>query len=745
MTKKKQKQVSPRGQQQPQHHHHHRKHAPVLTLYEFIKVTSPTKEESEEDLNTPFNLANQQANQMNTSSRTTEAGEWLLQQEKGLHENENNIEHHQQQEPSVDHSKIFINLEMDNSLLESVDPNKEHTNMEPPVQIIVGEDDEDRNRHDDSKSSPEELPHLSQKVLEENKRPSKEMPLMTNGVQASPILHDSQETVERMKQIVGDSVLESPRDVDEGKEEHHEITSGGASISGKESLQNSTTNHIVAEEKKVEPMPSTEKQDPSSSGNAISSISKKVMDKLQIRRNSIGKKDLSHITKMTLITERPTNTNICSCLVTLAKPITHEELLNRLRKRVLTKYPRFRSIVNHDYESFFEYENIDLEKHIRYLRVPKSGMHEYTAQEEKALLQEYLGKISMEPLDFSRPLWELVVIDNCPALGYILMFRMHHAMGDGTSLLMFLSQFCDQGEEHFKLEIFALKDRFLAKAVSKLETVPLVGLVVRFFKFLWFLFGLFLVFLKWMKILILTGPDKSVFKTAISTEKRLGWCKPFDMSDIKHVGKTFNNATVNDVILNSLSGALMRFTERRTDKKAAKRVTFSIPVNIRMSNDEFGKLSNKFGFMLVPVDLTTRDPVERLRYVKRLTEKTKSLPEPFFTYNFAKLTYILPSEMILFLVAFLSKWITCVFTNLIGSSTELSTNSIPVTEIVTFAPSPVGVGLAFAVSSYNGKLILSAVSDVLTVADPMEIITDFENDLEQIIAMSKSNQLDNTN
>ncbi|KAG2377581.1 hypothetical protein C9374_009097 [Naegleria lovaniensis] len=727
MAKRKQKQgqLSPRGQQQ----HHHRKHAPSLTLDEFIRVTSPTKEESEGDdlLNNTQSKDLLNHDQQENHSRNTAIGsstdEEILQQQQG--DGHDQQLHHHNKQPS-NNSKII--LQMDNSLLErepkKEHPNEEHTDVQ--IKVVAEEDTHPKPSYDDLSHKVEEYGHQE----------------MMDGVQASnsEILQESQETFERVKQIVGADVQESPRDIDEGKEEHLERNDGNSST---RSIRTSNTN-LVEEKQKGETSSevSLEKQT-SSSESAISSIAKKVVGTLPIRRNSIGKKDLSHITKMTLITDRPTNTTICSCLLTLAKPITHEELLSRLRKRVLSKYPRFRSIVSHDYQSFLEYENIDLEKHVRYLRVPKSGIKEYTAQEEKALLQEFLGKISMEPLDFSKPLWELIVIDNCPALGYLLMFRMHHAMGDGTSLLMFLSQFCDQGEEHFKLEIFAIKDRFLAKAVSKLESVPVIGLIVRFFKFLLFLFGLFLVFIKWMKLLILNGQDRSVFKTAISTEKRVGWSKPFDVSDIKHVGKTFNNATVNDVVLNSLSGALMRFTERRTDKESAKRVTFSMPVNIRMSNDEFEKLSNKFGFILVPVDLKTRDPVARLRYVKKVTDKTKSLPEPFFTYNFAKLTYILPAEIVFFLVAFLSKWITCVFTNVVGSSTELSADSIPVTEIVTFAPSPVGVGLAFAVSSYNGKLCLSAISDVLTVSDPMELITDFENDLEQIIAISKSNELGN--
>lgn len=51
-------------------------------------------------------------------------------------------------------------------------------------------------------------------------------------------------------------------------------------------------------------------------------------------------------------------------------------------------------------------------------------------------LQDYITKISMEPLPFSRPLWDVNVIKypTSTAAG-TLIFRLHHALGDGYSLM----------------------------------------------------------------------------------------------------------------------------------------------------------------------------------------------------------------------------------------------------------------------------------------------------------------------
>ncbi|EFC45044.1 hypothetical protein NAEGRDRAFT_57890 [Naegleria gruberi] len=470
-------------------------------------------------------------------------------------------------------------------------------------------------------------------------------------------------------------------------------------------------------------------------------VAKRVLEKLsintEIRKTSF--KDLSHVTKMTLITQEPTNSNICCAFVTLESPISHEDLRSRLDKRVVQQYARFRSTVSNDYNTFCDQGSIDIEQHIRYMRVLKSGNREYSETEEHELVRELLGKLVCEPFDFSKPLWECIVIDNCPAMGYLLLFRIHHAIGDGSSLVMFFSQFCDQGEEHFKEELHERKGKLISKTIRSLEHVPVIGYIIRMIAFMWLLWGLLMVALKWISMII-RGGDKSLFKTKVSTEKQVSWTRAFDIADVKLVAKKIcNNSTVNDIVLNSLSGALLRFTERRSNNESNMKVTLSVPVNIRLEEEEFNNLSNKFGFMLVPLNLKnlSRNPESRLLQIKKVMDKSKRLPEPFFTYQSCRLVNILQKSTVSTIYKFVSNWVSAVFTNIVGSSTQLTVENVKVSNLVVFAPSPASVGLSFAVSSHNGKLVLGVCADTLT-ANPQELVKDFENDLDQIISMAKS-------
>ena len=293
-----------------------------------------------------------------------------------------------------------------------------------------------------------------------------------------------------------------------------------------------------------------------------------------------------------------------------------------------------------------------------------------------------------------------------------------------------------KGEEHFKDQFISLKEKFLAKA-SNLRNVPVIGCVYKFVQLLLFLIGLVLVAIKWVALMI-RGSDRSMFKTKMSGEQKLWWSKPFDIADVKLVGKVFHNATVNDIVLNSIAGAMMRYTERRSLKEKYRNVTLSIPVNIRTSDTELEDLSNKFGFMLVPLQLGIRNPELRLRATKKVMDSCKCRPEPFCTYNMARLCNILPPFMVSFIFNFLSRYVTAIFTNVLGSDTCLSTNSIPIREILVFTPMPPSVGLGIATCSYNGNLTLTLCSDTLAISSPNEFMTDFENDLNQIISMAKS-------
>ena len=93
-------------------------------------------------------------------------------------------------------------------------------------------------------------------------------------------------------------------------------------------------------------------------------------------------------------------------------------LLPRYRQR-LAFTPIGRSPVWVDDERF------DLSYHVRQAALPKPGTD--------AQLREFAGQIVSQPLDLSRPLWELWLVEGLEKGGFGLVAKIHHCMVDGVS------------------------------------------------------------------------------------------------------------------------------------------------------------------------------------------------------------------------------------------------------------------------------------------------------------------------
>ncbi len=52
----------------------------------------------------------------------------------------------------------------------------------------------------------------------------------------------------------------------------------------------------------------------------------------------------------------------------------------------------------------------------------------------KEALQRFVGDLASEPLDFNHPLWTVHIVEKYEG-GAAVVFRIHHAMGDGVALM----------------------------------------------------------------------------------------------------------------------------------------------------------------------------------------------------------------------------------------------------------------------------------------------------------------------
>ena len=102
-------------------------------------------------------------------------------------------------------------------------------------------------------------------------------------------------------------------------------------------------------------------------------------------------------------------------------------LRDLLRERLVT-HRRFRSRVVRDATGYYwqEVDDFDLNDHLLRTKLPGRGT--------VADLKKFVGELASQPLDESKPLWQMQLIDNY-AGGQALVVRIHHCIADGIALI----------------------------------------------------------------------------------------------------------------------------------------------------------------------------------------------------------------------------------------------------------------------------------------------------------------------
>ncbi|MGH8808801.1 MAG: wax ester/triacylglycerol synthase domain-containing protein, partial [Noviherbaspirillum sp.] len=90
------------------------------------------------------------------------------------------------------------------------------------------------------------------------------------------------------------------------------------------------------------------------------------------------------------------------------RPMDMDRFLHVMQTRFL-RYSRFRSRVVHDMTggAWWQEQEIDLDHHIVRTRLESGNPG------NKAALEQMVGELSATPLDPSRPLWQMHLVDNC--------------------------------------------------------------------------------------------------------------------------------------------------------------------------------------------------------------------------------------------------------------------------------------------------------------------------------------------
>lgn len=295
-------------------------------------------------------------------------------------------------------------------------------------------------------------------------------------------------------------------------------------------------------------------------------------------------------------------------------------LLPRLRQRLAFPPLRLGTPLWVDFPDF------DIAAHVRHVSLPAPG--------NDAQFHELIGTYLSPPLDRSKPLWELWLVDGFEDNRFGIIYKTHHSMADGISAT-------DVGMLLFDVEP---KSEIVREEAPWNPSVPpsrarLLGLSVRGF------FGMFGRAYRWLKV-ALEEPGKAarrasdgivglcevgwnlarpapevMFNTDISASRTFTWTScPLD--DLKQI-KNNLGGTVNDVTLAVAAGALRRWLQSRDIETDDLDLRALVPVSVRTEN-EHGELGNRLTAMRGPLPVHIADPLQRLHAVEEEMNKLKA-------------------------------------------------------------------------------------------------------------------------
>jgi WS/DGAT/MGAT family acyltransferase len=445
---------------------------------------------------------------------------------------------------------------------------------------------------------------------------------------------------------------------------------------------------------------------------------------------------LKHLDLLMWNVDHPTGLTNITAMMFFKTKLSEQKVIQILDERIkgLKKFQE--KVIDKSGRPTWHFDELfDINSHIHKVALPDGG-------DDKALMKMVSDLISM-PLDYTKPLWQIHLIENYYG-GSALLWRIHHAIGDGASLVNAMLTLTDhQPNASIKKELSTESQRTIKTKTNWKEKLKQGFKLVE------------KTYVQSKKII--TKPDElnsiisvvkdstndlvsflkssdnknSIYKGKLGVQKKVAWSKEMALSDIKKISKYYN-AKVNDTLLAILTGALRRHMEKHQQDTG---ITFNIacPVDMRKNDNEMD-LGNKVGAILIQLPINTADFGERMQRISKKTQQLKKSLEPPLAYYYTEfISDLIPKEIELYAAKMLGSKLMAILSNVPGPKQPIYFAGEEIDNIMFWLPHTYSMGMALSVISYNNKVSIGITVDANLIQDPEEIIHNFEIELNEVL------------
>jgi WS/DGAT/MGAT family acyltransferase len=335
--------------------------------------------------------------------------------------------------------------------------------------------------------------------------------------------------------------------------------------------------------------------------------------------------------------------------------------------------------------------NFDLRHHVEAVRCPEPG-------DEDALLDVVAGIVAHR-LPMNRSLWSATLVTSLTDDRAAFVVMLHHVLADGIGGLAVLANLVDGApttpDTGFPRPVPGHRALFLDAASTRVRVLAHLPAGIRQFR---------------SAIAALTtrdtaGPPRSSLNQPIGSHRSLAVARA-DLASVQRAAHA-HGATVNDIVLTAVTGALHAVLQHRGEN--VDRFVISVPISARREATR-GHLGNQVGVMTVPV-IVAGDPYQRLAAIAHTTSVRRPAAPATSTALLGPAFRILAWVGAFRWIVERQRLVTTMVTNLRGPDSRLSFLGAPITDVIPVSPITGNVTVAFAVLSYAGTLVVTAVAD----------------------------------
>ena len=233
-----------------------------------------------------------------------------------------------------------------------------------------------------------------------------------------------------------------------------------------------------------------------------------------------------------------------------------------------------------------------------------------------------------------------------------------------------------------------------------------------------------------LRLLLTPADAASAIKGDPGISRRVAWSRPRSLKEIKRIAYD-HDATVNDVLMAALAGALRHYLQERGGP--THEIQAMVPFNLRPLDEPVPReLGNRFGLVFLPLPVGVSGSYRRLGEVHKRMQEIKDSRDGAVSYAFLSAMGLTPEPVERRLVDMFTGKGTVVVTNVPGPVEPVYLAGTPVRTSLFWAPTSGHIGMSVSIFSYRGEVTVGLMVDAALVPDPGEVVVQFERELRAL-------------